>query len=61
MNYIFVDLECENRKTANSELKGHEEIINDYAKKGYKYAGYLPVIMGPSGKILKIQLLFEKP
>ena len=60
MDYIFVNLECENHKTTTSELKGHEEIINDYAKRGFKYAGYLPTVMGPSGKILKIQLLFEK-
>ena len=60
MEYIFVDLECENRKTSSSELKGHQEIIKDCAKKGYKYVGYLPIKMGPSGKILSIQLLFEK-
>jgi hypothetical protein len=60
MEYIFVDIECENRKATTSELKGHEDVINDHAKRGYKYAGYLPTKMGPSGKILSLQLVFEK-
>lgn len=58
--YEFFKIECENRKTTTSELKGHQEIINAYADKGYKYAGFIPIKMGPSGKILTMELIFEK-
>ncbi|MGI6115275.1 DUF4177 domain-containing protein [Luoshenia tenuis] len=60
MNYTFVRLEYENHKTATAQLKQHREIIAEYAQKGYRYAGYLPVQIGPSGKNLKIDLIFEK-
>lgn len=59
-SYEFVKVECENHKATTSELKGHREIIIDYANKGYKYVGYIPVKMGPSGKVLTLELIFEK-
>lgn len=56
----FVQLEYNNNKLMNAELKGHQEIIREYIAKGYKYIGYLPVSFGPSGKTLAIELIFEK-
>ena len=53
----FVRLEYQNSKVANAELKGHREVILSYAEKGYRYAGFLPVVEGPSGKTLAVDLL----
>ena len=58
--YEFVKIEYENNKLTTSELKGHQAIVNEYAAKGYKYSGYIPIKIGPSGKILTIELIFEK-
>ena len=30
-------------------------------KKGYTYVGFIPVLFGPSGKTLEIDLIFKKP
>ena len=40
-------------------LTGHKEVINEYAAKGYGYVGYVPTRIGPSGKIIDIDLIFE--
>ncbi len=42
----------------SSELNGHREIIARYAEQGFEYAGWIPVHQGPSGKILKLDLVF---
>jgi len=56
----FVRMEYNNNKAANAELTGHQEIIREYAEKGYKYVGFIPVKFGPSGKTLAIDLIFDK-
>jgi len=56
----FVRLEYDNNKLTTAELKGHRELICEYAAKGYRYAGFLPVEFGPSGKTLAVDLIFEK-
>ena len=43
-----------------SELLGkHREIINGYAEKGYRYAGYIPTKIENGGRIMEIDLIFE--
>ena len=42
----------------SSELNGHREIIARYAEQGFEYAGWIPVHQGPSGKVLKLDLVF---
>lgn len=56
----FVRVDFKNNRVANAELTSHREIINDYASKGFKYCGFVPVKLGPSGKILAIDLVFSK-
>lgn len=56
----FVRVEFDNNPVANAELTKHREIIKDYAKKGFKFSGFVPVKIGPSGKILAIDLVFSK-
>lgn len=58
----FVRLKYANNKLINAEIKEHSDIINEYVeKKGYEYVGFIPVVFGPSGKMLEVDLLFKKP
>lgn len=56
----FVKIEYKNNPVKNAELTSHREIINEYEEKGYRYLGFVPTLLGPSGKILAIDLVFEK-
>ena len=38
----------------------HRLIINKYALEGYRYVGYIPVVIGSEGRIMSIDLIFEK-
>jgi hypothetical protein len=53
-------LELNNKPTGNAETEAHKEIIEWNAKDGFHYQGFVPVKMGPSGKILAIDLIFQK-
>ena len=37
----------------------HRQIINEYAKKGYRYIGFIPTNMTDYGKIIDMDLVFE--
>lgn len=37
----------------------HRAIIDEYAKKGYRYVGFIPVNMTDYGKFKDIDLVFE--
>ena len=57
----FVRLKYANNKLINASIKEHQEVIEEYIKKGYEYVGFLPVLFGPSGKMLELDLIFKKP
>lgn len=58
----FVRLKYANNKLISAEIKEHREVIDEYvAKKGYKYVGFIPVLFGPNGKMLEVDLVFKKP
>ena len=58
----YVRLKYANNKLINSNLKEHREVIDEYVeKKGYEYVGFIPVVYGPSGKLLEVDLVFKKP
>jgi len=37
----------------------HRQIIDSYAAKGYRYAGYIPTEITGHGKIISMDLIFE--
>ena len=39
----------------------HQEIINTYAKKGFRYAGFIPTQIDETGIMLGMDLILEKP
>ena len=58
----FVRLKYANNKLINANLKEHRDIITEYIeKKNMEYLGFVPVLFGPSGKTLEIDLIFRKP
>ena len=55
-------LKYANNKLINADIKEHRDVINEYVnKKGMEYIGFIPVLFGPSGKTLEIDLIFKKP
>lgn len=47
-------------KWIGSIFEGHREAIDAHAKQGWRYAGYIPVVMNDYGKFKDIDLIFEK-
>ena len=60
MTTEFVNIELKNNPAATASLSDYQDIIRKYAEDGYSYQGYVPVKLGPSGKILSIDLVFQK-
>ena len=60
METVFEKIDFENNPARNSQTEQHRQIIEKYAADGYSYAGYFPVKIGPSGKILSVDLIFQK-
>lgn len=56
----FVRINFDNNKLTTSELKGYKEVIEEYINNGYTYIGFVPVSFGPSGKMLAMDLIFDK-
>ena len=58
----YVRLKYANNKLINPDIKEHREVIDEYVeKKGYEYIGFIPLLFGPSGKLLEVDLVFKKP
>ncbi len=46
-------------KFVGAKSEEHRHIIDGYAKKGYRYVGYIPTVMSDYGKIKDMDLIFE--
>lgn len=58
----YVRVKYANSKLINADIKEHRDIIDEYVeKKGYEYVGFIPVLFGPNGKMLEMDLIFKKP
>lgn len=60
MEIKYVRVNYNNSKTGSSETSEHQSIITNMLNENYCYLGFVPVKMGPSGKILSIDLIFKK-
>ena len=47
-------------KWIGANFEGHRGIIDQKAQQGWRYAGFLPVIVNDYGKFKDIDLIFEK-
>lgn len=58
--YVFERISCENSKLgAKTLFSEHREKINEYASKGFRYVGWIPVLTDGYGHIKEIDLIFE--
>ena len=42
-----------------SAVEGHKTIIDEHARKGYRYVGYIPTRIDAYGRIEELDLIFE--
>ena len=54
--YVRIDI----NRFIGAKSEEHREIIDSYAKKGYRYVGYIPTNISDYGKIREMDLVFEK-
>ena len=47
-------------KFIGARSEEHRAIIDEYASKGYRYVGYIPTKLSDYGKIIYMDLVFEK-
>ena len=57
MRYEYVEVHINRFLGAGS--KEHRRQIDEYAAKGYRYVGFIPVNMTDYGKIKDVDLIFE--
>ncbi len=57
--YTYVNLKVSGYLTS-LRSEDHRAIIDQYAKKGYRYVGFIPTHMDTYGKLRSIDLIFEK-
>lgn len=60
METRFVRIDYKNNPATTAGTEEHRKVIEEQAEEGFSYAGYFPVKMGPSGKILTVDLIFQK-
>lgn len=60
METKIVRLDYANNPATTAQLEEHKKVIEEKAAEGYRYSGFVPVKMGPSGKILSVDLIFQK-
>ena len=46
-------------KLVGVKSEEHWQIIDEYAKKGYRYVGYIPTVISDYRKIKDMDLIFE--
>ncbi|MBR2675282.1 MAG: DUF4177 domain-containing protein [Solobacterium sp.] len=55
--YKYISLNID--RFFNSKSEDHRAIIDEEARKGYRYAGYIPTLITDYGRIKTIDLIFE--
>ncbi len=55
--YEYVKLN--GNKMFGAKFEEHRGVIDKYARKGYKFVGYIPTHIGGNGDIFEIDLIFE--
>lgn len=60
METKFIRIDYSNNPAKSARLEAHHEAIEEQAKDGFEYKGYIPTKLGPSGKTLEIDLIFQK-
>ena len=56
--YKYISLNID--RFFNSKSEDHRMIIDEQAKQGYRYVGYIPTLITDYGRTKSIDLIFEK-
>ena len=56
--YKYISLNID--RFFNSKSEDHRAIIDEEARRGYQYAGYIPTLITDYGRIKTIDLIFER-
>ena len=60
MRYEYVRVKLDkNNYAMNADMQSHRDIIDKMATEGKRYAGWFPVVQGPTGKTVEFDLIFE--
>ena len=59
LEYAFETI-ATNRGFFVGKTLGHQEIIRERARQGWRYTGWVPAKQGPYGAITEIDLIFER-
>ena len=57
VKYEYVEIRSEAK--LSGKYTHHQEIINEYAEKGYRYVGFIPTSVSANGQIMAMDLVFE--
>jgi len=57
--YKYEYVRIENTVLAKSNFSKYKEIIDEYAKKGYRFVGFVPITINFRGRVTKMELVFE--
>ena len=57
VKYEYVTIKSE--KWFGGKFTQHREIIDEYAEKGYRYVGYIPIKLTEHGRFKEMDLIFE--
>lgn len=60
METKFIRIDYKNSPTTTAVTEEHRKVIEEQAADGFSYAGYFPIKMGPSGKMLAADLVFQR-
>ena len=61
----FVRVKYANNKLINADvkeqIKDYQELVEEYVeKKGFEFLGFVPIVFGPSGRVMEGDLVFRK-
>lgn len=55
--YEYVNVNI--NKVFGAKSENHRGIINEYARRGYRYVGFIPTSISDEGRIKAMDLIFE--
>jgi len=58
--YSYEYVRLPGKGTFSKEWQDHRGIIDEYAKKGYRYVGWFPTFVSREGVTVAVDLIFER-
>lgn len=58
--YDFETVYADNNPRKTAEFSEYEELIKKHVDEGADFCGFVPIKIGPSGKILEMELVFAR-